>query len=126
MEKGLFVPRIKYISGDKRFHSRLKVQNGNALVMHFLNGAMEGIAHQDDWLHGQKNILKEIVSNITDPKIEFEIDINGLAITNMDSLVLKSPELYAQSRPVVVTALGDGKYNIKIDLTDIKVYAVIE
>ena len=59
-------------------------------------------------------------------KIEFEIDINGLGITNMDALELKSPELYAQSRPVVVTDMGDGKYNVKIDLTDIKVYAVIE
>ncbi|MBE6551703.1 MAG: hypothetical protein E7665_06170 [Ruminococcaceae bacterium] len=126
LAKGYFTPRIKYISGDKRFYSRLKVQNDSSLVLHFLNGAMEGVAHQDDWLHGNKNILKELVSNITDPKIEFEIDINGLGITNMDKLSLKSPELYAESRPVIVTNLGNGKYNVKIDLTDIKVYAVIE
>jgi hypothetical protein len=122
-----FSPRITRISGEKRWSLRLRLHSGRP-VLHILGRALEAAAHpyvKDEWSTPEgRKIMKEIISVSKDNRLVFDIDFNGLKYQPWQHPVLKSPEIRSE-RSVEIDHINESKVRISFDLSDVRLYAVI-
>jgi hypothetical protein len=122
--KKVIVPRIRRVSGDPHWRVRLRAQ-GNHLVLHLLNDALEGVEHPTvlDRMCQQK-VLHTIRCRVADEPLVIELDTAGLATTIGETLVLSAIELH-ESRPVHVENLGGTRFRLNLDLRGTRFYAQV-
>ena len=125
---GRFFPRITWVSGEKRWSLRLRIHCGRP-VLHILNRALEAVAHpyiKDEWStpEGAK-IMRDIISVSSCGKSVFDIDFSGLKCLPWRQPILKSPEI-GSDRSVKTDHIDEFKVRMSFDLSDIRLYAVIQ
>lgn len=121
---GDFVPRIRQLSGDSRWAVRLRV-HPQEIVLHIMNRALEGIPHQ--YLKGIDNlpVLTDIKSLSIDDKLEYHIRHERIGKL-WKCPVAMSPEIKNEKRAVRVDKISDDCVKVKVDLSGIKIYSVIQ
>jgi hypothetical protein len=117
--KGMFLPAIRQISGDKGWSVRIHFHQGNP-VFHFMNTSMIPVPHPHIKDNGNVPILKDIDSAVKNNKLAFEIDSKRI---NLKGVKLISPEIEGESRPGSISILRKDRAVLNIDLDGIKVYA---
>jgi hypothetical protein len=121
IQEGRFKPILTQVGGDKRWAVRMRWHDGK-LVFHFLNAAIKAIPHPTIKDNGGVAILQDIDSNITDNRLSYRLNLKSL---NETSYLLKSPELKEAHREITCIKKGKG-YDLDVDLSDIKLYAVLQ
>ncbi len=116
-----FSPVIRQTAGDKRWAARIRFYDGE-FTLHFLNRAMEAIPHPgiED---SRGAVIQDIESLITDNRLSYEIRMDALPHSRY---VLRSPELKDKSREVISGKGKKGYQHLKVDLTGINVYSIIQ
>jgi hypothetical protein len=117
-----FSPVIKQVSGDAGWTVKMRLYNGE-LVLHLMNTAITAVPHATVKDNAGVPILADINSMVTNNKLAYEINTSKL---NGAKLSIFSPELKEKSVPVQIRTLKKGAATIEVDLTGIKLYAVIQ
>lgn len=121
IKTNLFLPVIRQLSGDSRWAVRIRFYDGE-FTLHFLNRAMKAIPHPDIKDNSGSAILQDIASLITDNKLSYQIKLKSIP---NGQLVLVSPETN-EKKQVINTRKKDGSYQIDADLSEMKIYGVIQ
>lgn len=118
-------PRVTQVSGDACWSVRLR-RHPNGIVMHLMNRALEAVP--SDELRDAASrvpILADIRSGSRDDHLSYLIDFSG-AGEAWSSAALMSPELGDAKRPVMIERLGADTVKITLDVTGVRVYAVVQ
>lgn len=125
IEEGYIVPRIRQVSGDKRWTARLRL-HPEGTVLHLLNRALEAVPHPElVSSEGGNKVLLDIKSSVTDNMPEFVLDFNGVG-KPWESAAAASPEIGSDRRAVKIERLSGTEIKVKIDLAGIDIYAVVQ
>lgn len=118
---GKFQPVIKQLKGDKRWAARIRFYKGKA-VIHFMNTALYPLPDEVKDLSGIP-LIKDIDSLIKDNELVYEINT---AKFQFDALVVMSPELNDQQRPVKINTTNKEYTTVMVNLDGVKIYAVAQ
>lgn len=122
---GHITPRIRQLSGDKRWAARLRL-HPQGMVLHLLNRALEAVPHSDlVSSEGGNKVLLDIKSQINENVLVYEIDFTG-AGKPWEHASAASPEIGNASRQVTIERQSENKIKVTIDLTGIDIYAVVQ
>lgn len=121
MQKGIFKPVIKQISGDKGWAVRIRIHE-NKPVFHFMNTAITAVAHPTLKDIPGVPILLDMKSKIQDNNLIFELDTSRISLPQ---LVLMSPEL-KDARKVSVSQVKKGVAAMSVNLEGVNTYAVVQ
>jgi hypothetical protein len=121
IQEGRFKPVLTQVGGDKRWAVRMRWHDGK-LLFHFLNAAIKAIPHPTIKDNGGVAILQDIDSFITDNRLSYRLNLKSM---NETSYLLQSPELKEDKRLITCTRKGK-EYSLDVDLSDIKLYAVLQ
>ncbi len=122
IQKGRFHPVLRQISGDQRWAVRIRI-HGDKPVIHFMNTALIAISHPTAKNIYGTPVLKDIDSKIADNKLVYEIKLKNISLQDIS---LMSPELGKEVRKLEISAVKKDTYILKVDLTGVKIYAVIQ
>lgn len=122
ISKGKFQPVIKQLAGDSRWAVRIRIHNDKP-VIHFMNTAMIAVPHPVLTDVPGIAVLKDIESKIGDNNLTYEINTPKFNLINPS---LMSPELGEKARSVEIRKVTDRISKINVNLTGIKIYAVIQ
>ncbi|MEX2594177.1 MAG: hypothetical protein WD426_15495 [Anditalea sp.] len=118
-----FKPVVKQIGGDNRWAARIRTYKNDKWVIHFMNTAIVAVPHSTIKDNAAIPILKEMESRINDNKLEYEINTFGMDLPNLSVL---SPELGEKQRPVELSQTKPGYSSIRVNLENVKTYAVVQ
>jgi hypothetical protein len=116
-----FRPVIRQLKGDPRWALRIRTYAGKS-VIHFMSAGLFSIPDDINDLSGIP-LMKDIDSKTTDNDLSYAIDMRQVP---MNALVLMSPELGENHRPVKMESGQDGRTILRIDLDTVKIYAVAQ
>ncbi len=122
IQKGMFHPVFKQLSGDTRWAARIRSYKDKS-VIHFLNTALAAVPHPTLKDIPGVPILKDIESGIADNNLVYEINTRKIALSYPSIL---SPELGDEKRNVEINNKGNGHSIVKINLDGIRIYAVVQ
>lgn len=122
IKRGHFTPRLRQISGDKRWAARIRYWGDN-FTIHFVNMAMKAVAHPTIRDIGGNEVLNDIESPIEDSVLVYEIESS---LIPPGSYLLKSPELDENHREVKISSAKKGLSRIEMDMSNIRIYGVIQ
>ncbi len=120
----MIAPVIRQISGDKCWSCRLRIHSEGA-VLHILNRELVAIPH--DTLKDTFNnpILYGIDSNNENERLEYIIDFKDIC-KPWNAAQITSPEIGDAKRNVKLEKLNETCLKVSVDVTDIKIYGVIQ
>lgn len=121
---GNIIPRIRQVSGDTRWTSRLRVHE-EGVVLHLMNRALKAIPHPELKDKNNVQVLLDIESFNSSNRIEYIIEFNGIG-TPWDKAVVMSPELGDENRIVKLEKISNTCIKIYIDLNRIRLYGVVQ
>ncbi len=122
IEKGILVPAVKIIKGDKRRVCRARITDGR-LMVHIINTNLTAVAHEWVTTVGDVPVMKNILCDCDDD--EFVFEVTGENLPALRDCKLKSPELGNAHREIQVEKIKDG-WRLTFCIKDIKIYAVAE
>ena len=122
IQKGMFHPVLKQISGDKRWAIRIRF-HGDKPVIHFMNTALVAVPHPTLKDIPGVPILADIDSKIEDNNLTYEIDSKKITFSQLSMM---SPELGGEKREVKIQKLKQGISTINVNLMGVKTYAVVQ
>ncbi len=122
IKRGRFRKIINQISGDTRWAVRIRTHEGRA-VLHFLNRGLVAVPHPEIKDMGGLPVLKEIDSDTADNKLSYEINTD---LVPLSSLSVLSPETGENLSEAELIRRARGHYMLNVDLTGIKIYAVVQ
>ncbi|MCK5811600.1 MAG: hypothetical protein KAG94_01755 [Clostridiales bacterium] len=122
IEKKLLEPLIWQIKGDDRWVLRAR-KHGSKIMIHLLNSALKAKEHPTLKDRNGNSILKEFESDITENKLVYRFNSSILKLTNIELL---SPELGSKRIDVNIIEISKEISEIHLDLSNIKLYAVIQ
>ncbi|HBK32237.1 MAG TPA: hypothetical protein DEF88_14740 [Porphyromonadaceae bacterium] len=122
MDKGEFSPVITQTGGDPRWAVRMRMNDGK-FTMHFMNTAMKPVPHPTIKDNQGLAIIQDIDSFITNNRLSYEIKLKSLP---SQQLRLMSPETNDKKQIINLKKNKSGAYRFDVDLSDIKIYALLQ
>jgi hypothetical protein len=122
IQKGLFHPVLKQLSGDTRWAARIRSYKDKS-VIHLLNTALAAVPHPTLKDIPGVPILKDIESKIVDNNLVYEINTRNINFSNPSVL---SPELGDEIRNVEILNKRNGHSIVNINLNGVRIYAVVQ
>jgi hypothetical protein len=122
IQDGSFKPVIRQLSGDERWAVRIRLHDGKP-VFHFMNTALVAVPHPSLKDYSNNPVLKDIDSASKDNNLVYELDMRGIGLSD---LLVKSPELGDDSRNVIIRIEKQGITTIRVNLDNVKIYAVAQ
>jgi hypothetical protein len=119
---GQFEPVIHQVTGSKEWVIRLRLHNG-VPVFHLMNTAMQAIPHPTIKDFGGNPILLDIDSSVADGKLSYRLKLDFPENTQF---VMMSPETGDQKQPVTITKGKKGYSVMQVDMSEMKIYGVIQ
>ncbi|MDR6550718.1 hypothetical protein [Paenibacillus qinlingensis] len=122
---GSFLPRIRQTAGDTCWALRLRLHDDGP-VLHLMNRSLEAIPDpqfKDE--HNHAIVLKDFRSLSTNNRLCYEIDFYGTGCTPWTSAFVRSPELRAEARELVVERVTDTVVRVSINLDGVDLYGVV-
>ncbi|OPZ70523.1 MAG: hypothetical protein BWY83_01596 [bacterium ADurb.Bin478] len=121
MEQGRFRPVLKQVGGNRHWVARIRIHGGRP-VLHLLNTGLVAVPHSDLKDGAGVAVLKDIDALPGENYVSFQIDTSRVPL---GSLCLRSPEL-EQQRSVEVRPGRDPHAVVRIDMTGVKMYGVVQ
>ncbi len=121
---GTLIPRLRLVSGPTGWAVRLRI-HGGLPVLHLMNRELRGIEHPT--LEGRPpktRVLHRIEARAAQEPLVIDVDLTGTACAAWRGASLGSPEL-AVPRAVGLENRGDGAARLTIDLSGLRMYAVV-
>jgi len=122
IQKELFHPVLKQLSGDKKWAARIRFYSGEP-VIHFLSAGLVAVPHPTIKDMSGIPILKDIESTMMDNNLTYEVNTRRVPLPAMSMM---SPELGERIRKADIREWKRGYSTINIDLAGVKVYAVVQ
>jgi hypothetical protein len=122
IQKGLFQPAVKQLSGDKGWAVRIRFYKDQP-VIHFMNTALIAVPHPILKDVPGIPILKDIESKIEDNNLTYEINTGKISLSKLSVM---SPELGIETREVDIHETKHGYSTVNINLGGVKIYAVVQ
>lgn len=122
IEKGIFHPALKQLSGDKRWAVRIRFHEDRPII-HFMNNALIAIPHPILKDVQGVPILKDIESKIVDNNLTYEVYTQKLSLSHLS---IMSPELGEKIKDVEINKAKHGYSTINVNLDGVKIYAVAQ
>ncbi len=122
IREGLLHPVIEQLSGDDGWAVRIRYY-GDKPAIHFLNTALEAVAHPElkDFLGIP--VLKDVNTKIGNNNLTYKINRKKVPVSNLSVM---SPELGQVSQKAELLSINENFVTINVNLQGVKVYAVVQ